>query len=141
MTTKMKLVWLRINTILGAFVAFIVGRECVLCALGGFLLGYLFFNFIEVFVFMVLGAVMGILRAKPMCKNGKCKSKDYQLWGSSASCSYWICKCGDIYAGKNRFFMFQNENGVLEPYMEYDTVFGKWHLVRHGNINEKTNTI
>jgi hypothetical protein len=85
------------------------------------------------------GAVVGVLKIvlwispeRPVCRHGKCKSKDYQLHRVGDNL-YWFCHCGDRYhydrnypgrARPPRFYLVR-EDGSLEPYM-IQRVFQGW---------------
>jgi len=63
---------------------------------------------------------------RPICRNGKCNAKDYEIIKVSAKETIWVCKCGDKYVRKGRAFMSLNEDENFEPYMIYTGLFCRW---------------
>ena len=122
-------VGLAVNVCVGGVIALMVYKKAgFLASILGFLLGF----FISYLCLVIIASVGGAIwrmwwNPLPMCKQGKCKGKDYKVWGNTTTSTYWVCKCGDKYCQRGRTFMFVNENGDLEPYMAYDGFFGRWH--------------
>jgi len=91
--------------------------------IGGFFLGF----GIALCFWLALGKLLSLWHPlRPVCKNGKCRAKDYEIVEISAEGTIWVCKCGDKYIRKGRTFMRLTEDGDTEPYMAYNGLFGRW---------------
>ena len=120
---------LAINVCVGGVIASIIYRVAG-CLVGilGFFLGFFISHLCLLIIVSIAGVIWRIWNPLPVCKNGKCKGRDYQLWGNTTTSAYWRCKCGDQYCQRRRAFMYVNDKGEVEPYMVYESVFGHWHL-------------
>ena len=77
---------------------------------------------------VLLGAVRGMLTEfrhrlspRPICRQGKCKPRDYVLIDSTSEKAVFRCRCGDLYLSKaNHFSQILPDNSLL-PYMVRDS--------------------
>ena len=64
--------------------------------------------------------------ARPICRQGKCKTKDYVLVSASPEEALFRCRCGDRYLSKaNRFSQILQDNS-LKHYMVQDSSSPVW---------------
>ena len=83
-------------------------------------------------IWVLLGAVRGLITdfkysvmSRPVCRQGKCRSRDYVLVSSTAEEALFRCRCGDLYLSKANLFVRVLPNNSKEPYMARDSS-GKW---------------
>ena len=72
---------------------------------------------------VTLGALIGVSKIclwiwpeRPVCRNGKCKAKDYELHRVGDK-FYWFCRCKDRYYYDRLRFYQVRKDGSLVPYM------------------------
>ena len=63
---------------------------------------------------------------RPMCKRGKCKSRDYRLVKMSEDEYVFQCSCGDTYSRRGPDFLEVLPSGASRPYMRRSGFLGKW---------------
>jgi len=61
------------------------------------------------------------LSLRPMCRQGKCKPRDYVLVDSTPEKAVFRCRCGDLYLSKGGHFSQILPDRSLLPYMVRDS--------------------
>ena len=61
---------------------------------------------------------------RPICRNGKCKTNDYELHRVEDKFE-WFCNCGNQYRKSGRRFYEVRRDGSLAPYMVW-SIFRGW---------------
>jgi hypothetical protein len=61
------------------------------------------------------------LNPRPMCRQGKCRPRDYVLLTSMSEKAVFRCRCGDRYLSKGGHFSQILPDGSLLPYMAQDS--------------------
>ena len=83
-------------------------------------------------IWVLSGAVRGAITAfryslssRPVCRRGKCRSRDYVLVSSSPEKALFRCGCGDLYISKANLFSHLLPDNSAAPYMVQDSS-GNW---------------
>jgi hypothetical protein len=83
-------------------------------------------------IWVLLGAIRGAITdfkysvmSRPVCRRGKCRSRDYILVSSSAEEALFRCRCGDLYRSRANLFVRILPDNSKEPYMARDSS-GNW---------------
>jgi hypothetical protein len=79
-------------------------------------------------IWLLLGVVRGTIAdfknsfgSRPVCRQGKCGSRDYVLVSSSAEKALFRCRCGDLYLRKANLFARVLPDNSEAPYMARDS--------------------
>ena len=65
--------------------------------------------------------VRNSLSLRPMCRQGKCKPRDYVLVDSTPEKAVFRCRCGDLYLSEGGHFSQILPDRSLLPYMVRDS--------------------
>jgi hypothetical protein len=83
-------------------------------------------------IWVLFGAARGLITdlnysvmSRPVCRQGKCRSRDYVLVSSSTEEAFFRCRCGDLYLSKANLFVRVLPDNSKAPYMARDSS-GKW---------------
>jgi hypothetical protein len=63
----------------------------------------------------VLALILRIWPERPVCANGVCQARDYDLRRVGDEL-YWVCRCGLRYRNEGRHFYQVREDGSLAPF-------------------------
>jgi len=63
---------------------------------------------------------------RPICKEGKCSSDDYEIIECLKGRVVFRCQCGTKYLKKGQFFMEILDDGSTIPYMRRNGILGSW---------------
>ena len=69
----------------------------------------------------MLTQVRHSLSPRPICRQGKCKPRDYVLIDSTPEKAVFRCRCGDLYVSKGSRFLQVLPDNSLFPYMVRDS--------------------
>lgn len=83
-------------------------------------------------LWVLYGAVRGAIAdfknsnsSRPLCRQGKCGSRDYVLVNSSPEKATFRCRCGDLYVSRANLFLRVLPDNSEAPYMARDSS-GNW---------------
>jgi hypothetical protein len=96
----------------------------------GWILGLILGSTLGVTAFVVLHRLIDIWYKwrplRPICRQGKCSSDDYELIELSNAGAVFRCRCGMKYLKNNRCFMEILDDGSTCAYMRRHSMFGRW---------------
>ncbi|MBN2315971.1 MAG: hypothetical protein JXM79_18740 [Sedimentisphaerales bacterium] len=73
---------------------------------------------------------------RPICKEGKCSSDDYQLLELSKGNVVFRCRCGAKYIKTRHRFGELLDDGSVRPYMKRTWSLGRWEEDRGESVGE-----
>ena len=105
----------------------------------GFPLGFLGAILASLGVVIGIGAIcLYLWPERPVCRNGKCKSGDYDLHRVGDKMEFdWFCRCGTRYRKVGRRFYEVSEDGSLVPYMRWNIFRGWLRETQSKKLNKK----
>lgn len=93
----------------------------------GWILGFPLGCFLMIFAYMKVSRLISQCNENdlPICKNGKCKTGDYDIVDVTENGTIFCCNCGTRYLCTKRYFSEILSDGTTKPYLKKNSK-GYW---------------